>query len=279
MPCWSTSTAPRTERPRPGASSALRSAGGQRARITRRAPPALSVAVERLYGAFSGYRMPPVTDYCTHCVSADDEAALHRHPLRELPAAAVTSFAANSSMTQGGLHDVKHLLPRLLELVALAAFDGFPDIETVVGVLARGTWETWPGDERAAVRSFLLAWWTDELAGWPARHDTESVLSAIATAEDDLTPYLAIWEDAADPAAALHFAELVAGDATRLTAGDLLGNPWLVARTAQNAQVSGWLRAAFPDFGPRLRAAADRCAPADDRAHEVLTTALTVLTA
>lgn len=236
--------------------------------------PSLSDAVERVYTVFAGHPLPPVTAYCTHCVTAAEEAELHRYPLRELPVAVMTGFAADSLMTWGDLPDVKHLLPRMLELVATAAYGGFPDVETIVGVLARGKWTTWPADEQAAVRGFLHAWWADELARWPSRHGIESVLSAVAVAEDDLAPYLAVWEAAADPAAVLHVADLVAGNAARLTAGKPLGNPWLVERPAQNAQATAWLRGHFAAFRPRL--AADHGMP---EARDVLVTALIVVDA
>src|SRR4051812_21146149 len=76
----------------------------------------LHAAVERLYEVFAPYCRP--SDFvgcpCGTCVSEAENAAIHARPLRDLSA---NDLAPASSLSIDTT-DLKHLLPRIAELVA-----------------------------------------------------------------------------------------------------------------------------------------------------------------
>ncbi|MGH2583337.1 MAG: hypothetical protein ACRDJE_00310 [Dehalococcoidia bacterium] len=118
---------------------------------------ALRAAIEGLYAAFRHYPLRPVTDYCTHCVTPEDEARIHAKPLRELDGKDLGKFGGEVLYTWGDERDFKHFLPRLLDL---AAFDAgyWPDLDALFRKLDYGKWRTWPESERRAIESFLRAY-------------------------------------------------------------------------------------------------------------------------
>jgi hypothetical protein len=155
-------------------------------------------AVAALYEVFAGYPLRDWTDPCPHCLTADDERSLRRAPLRELTAADLQQFTADSLMLWGDLDDLKHFLPRILEIAVTDGFD-FPDVEVVYGHLAYGSFATWPAAEQAAVRDLAMAHWRAALAGGVGLSHFEPVLTGIMLIEDDLGPYLSYWERSDDP--------------------------------------------------------------------------------
>jgi hypothetical protein len=120
-------------------------------------------AIAGLYEVFGGYPLREWTDPCPHCLTAEDERALRRAPLRELTDEDLRQYVADSLMLWGDLDDLKHFLPRILEIAATEGFD-FPDVEVVYGHLAYGSFATWPAAEQAAVRDLALAHWQAALA-------------------------------------------------------------------------------------------------------------------
>ena len=236
----------------------------------------LRAAVERLYTSFGRYPLKPVTDVCWHCHSPEEERVVHSAPLRQLTPDDLKWFAGDLLMTWGDLADFKHFLPRVFEIVAIDFFtNDHPDIETVLGALDRGGWTTWPAVEREAVHEFLRSFWTATLACWPSHYEVESVLTAIAEAEADLSWYLAAWASTVEPAAVLHFCDLLAAHATRLAEGGPLDIPWLDGRPDREVQVRTWLQEQRPAFAPKV--AALLLATTDERARARLSEALDVI--
>lgn len=208
----------------------------------------LQEAVAALYEVFAGNPLRDWTDPCPHCHTADDEQLLHRAPLRELTAEDLQRYATDSLMLWGDLGDLKHFLPRILEVVATEGFD-FPDVEIVYGHLAYGSFATWPAHERTAVRDLAMAHWRMALAEGVHLAHFEPVLAGIMLIEDDLTPYLRYWECSDDPITLANLAEY-AQEIQRIRAGERGWNAYLAVDQSTGpfgnarpgpAQVSSWL--------------------------------------
>ncbi len=157
--------------------------------------------------------------------------------------------------TWGDTDDLRHFLPRLLELAT--SDDLNVDVEIVPAKLRMARWWTWPPDERAAVEAYLAAWWRQTLAAFPARHDVGTVLCAIAQVVDDLAPLLSTWLDEPSEAAARHLADLVNDVVRSITHRSgvpvYVGGPWWRERPDHLAQVVTWL--AQPSLGQVLERA------------------------
>jgi hypothetical protein len=249
--------------------------GGYRRHVTGGGEE-LRAVVERLYTVFEPYKLKSPTEVCWCCHSPEEERVVHQAPLHRLSPDALEGFASDSLMTWGDLEDFKHFLPRLFEILAFDRFrDGFVSMETLVGALSRGGWDDWPVSEQEAVRSFLLTFWDDHLHAWPSYDDIDTVLTSIAQAENDLTPYLEGWEAASGRAPVLHFAEFLLHNISRVALGKRLRNAFFDNRPDQEAQVRTWLLGAGARFSDRIEEVF--LAETDDSALELLAAALDVL--
>lgn len=115
---------------------------------------ALQAATEALYHVFASYPLRDVIEGCTHCVDASDNALVHSKPLRELSDDDLHIFLSNNaSDTWGDEVDLKHFLPRLLELVSLRVA-GQPcllDAELVGAAIRRRGYSSWSEAEQQAI--------------------------------------------------------------------------------------------------------------------------------
>ncbi|MFC5002612.1 hypothetical protein ACFPIJ_32870 [Dactylosporangium cerinum] len=219
----------------------------------------LGEAVMLLYESFAGYPLREWTDPCLHCHTADEEQALHRVPLRDLTPNDLERYVADSLMLWGDLGDLKHFLPRILEIAATEGFE-FPDVEIVYGHLAYGAFATWPAAEQAAVRDLAMAHWRTALAEGVHLAHFEPVLTGIMLIEDDLSSYLRHWERSGDAVTLANLAEY-AREIARIRRGERVWNAFLEVGRPGGAygtvrpgpgQVTDWL--ARPDLLARLAA-------------------------
>lgn len=227
----------------------------------------LSSAIERLYDVFASYPLRAQIDGCPHCVHPAMEEPLHARPLRELTGEELSLFSGKAMTTWGDDIDFRHFLPRLLELVAL----GDSDIDSffVMGKLAYGKWELWPGEEQQAVRDFLLAWWADVLEKSPDEVDADCCLNDIEQAESTVMPYLNVWRTNHHLTATLQLARFVSVHRSDGTTGEVLGER-LVGRSRE---ITAFLFE--PEVGRRL-AACGLGSPDADWAEEVIEAAQTL---
>jgi hypothetical protein len=151
----------------------------------------LRQAVEALYATFASYPLRDEIVGCPCCISADDQARIRSKPLRELTSEDLSVFASHVPHLWGEAEDLKHFLPRILELLP-AWMHMWPDPEVVGASLRLSDFQTWPEAERKAVEAFLLAWWRSFLASESA-WDINTVICAVGQVIDDLSPFLAIW--------------------------------------------------------------------------------------
>lgn len=175
----------------------------------------LATALEGLYATFARYPLRPVIPFCDHCHNAGEVELLRRAPLRELPPRDLGHVAFDLATTFGEVPDYKHLLPRVLELVAAVDPDpGFaPWLQA--GKLTYTNWRTWPKPEQAAVEAFWRALFRQRLAQpWQQGvfdHRPEAVLAAMARADLDISAELAHWDADTSPSATLWLAAAIAG--------------------------------------------------------------------
>ncbi|MCO5996788.1 hypothetical protein [Actinoallomurus rhizosphaericola] len=171
--------------------------------------PDLAEATERLYSAFARHPLPAEIDYCEHCVTPAEVAATRARPLRLLSADDLHPLMWRALSTWGDEAELKHFLPRVLELIA----DDEVSEQAVASIFLEKVdllWATWPDDERAAIETFLGAWWPTLLSEFPREFSAFSFLESNGDLGVPIEPYLAHWETRENEAAARHLAWLVA---------------------------------------------------------------------
>ena len=94
----------------------------------------LTLAVRGLYDTFARYPLPANTGPCSCCHDEAEERVLHSARLRDLTKEMLRGYACDALLTWGALHDFKHFLPRIFEIVATDDFN-WPDLEVVFGKL------------------------------------------------------------------------------------------------------------------------------------------------
>jgi hypothetical protein len=132
----------------------------------------------------------------------------------------------------------------------------------VFNKLRFGNWESWPGDEQKAIRQYFLASWKAFLRTSPdetGSTDAEDWLCGIAQAEDEMTPYLAIWESDKSVEAARHLSIVIVEHS--FVQDDARPSDFWNKRKEQWSQVRQWLLSGSPQKTLKSVAAAQR----DDR--------------
>ncbi len=161
---------------------------------------AVAESIETLYDVFSVYPLAQKVEGCPCCVSSEDEAALHVRPLRRLTGDDLSRYLFKALTTWGDANDFRHFLPRLLELAAETRnYD--VDLDAITSKLEYAEWQQWPEREQQTVRLYLSALWRFVLTLPPEEVLLGEYLEAISQAEEDLTPYLKLWQNTATDAA------------------------------------------------------------------------------
>jgi hypothetical protein len=220
----------------------------------------LELALTDLAEVFAVYPFRAAMPACPHCVGPDEVRMLGRHP-ELIPDPTLDRFVAKALITWGDVADLKRLLP---EILARAGAGRLGAPEPLLGArLRRAGWLEWPAAEAPAVRRTLRAAWLTTLSTGPGpgRAPAMSRLGLIVTAEDDLSPYLDLWEDRLEAPgnptarlhAVLHLADLLAPLATG--GRRRLARSFPLARRGVVGQLDQWLRQ--PVVIRRLAHAAD----------------------
>jgi len=241
-------------------------------------PHQLDLALTDLAEVFAVYPYRATMPACDHCVTAEERRALGRPP-EQVPGPVLDRFVTKALITWGEEADLKRLLPEVLARTCDGRLGPPPSL--VGARLRRAGWREWPAAETPAVRRVFRAAWMATLAEapGPGRLPVDRLLSLLATAEEDLVPYLGVWEDRLEApgnpgarlAAVLHLADLL----TPLAAGGRrrLARSLPLARRGPVGQVDQWLRQ--PVVVQRLAHAAESLRstphrPRMDRAREGL---------
>ena len=124
----------------------------------------LREAVLGAYRTFRRYKLHDKVEGCPCCVSDVAERELRDTPLADMQGETFGRYVHKAMTTWGDVRDFKHFLPRILELLATDSETlAWVDAEIAIGKLAYANWNAWPEEERAAVRTFLHAWWRAQL--------------------------------------------------------------------------------------------------------------------
>lgn len=117
----------------------------------------IKLAIERLYEIFARYRFTDMEGDAAFPGSCDPKPLLAA-PLRDLPPAAFERFAWKAVSTWGSADDLRHFLPRMLEL-CLFKHDFPSEAEFLFGKINYAKWRTWPQPEQDAItHAVWLAW-------------------------------------------------------------------------------------------------------------------------
>ncbi len=240
----------------------------------------LGRAIEELYDVFEKYPLRPRIELCPCCRSErrDEVRPLHQQPLRGLSPADLHYYAFCAMTTVGDADDFRHFLPRIYELLLDREFLVHVSPTVALGKLDYGHWRTWPEHEQRAIRGCLLAVWKAELSVRPGpsqydRTEIDDWLQAIALAEDDLRPYLAIWLADDSVAAGANLARWILDYRHELPTGLRNDTMWSET-TVQRQQLVDWLSSA----GPRDKLLGIQSSGADRDVSADAESALMVLT-
>jgi hypothetical protein len=203
----------------------------------------LSSAIERLYEAFSTYKLGAHVSGCSHCVSEADETIIHSAPLRKLGPSELSRYAFKAMTTWGSVDDFRHFLPRLFELVSIDGGDGWIDPEVLFGKLSYGEWKSWPEVEQQAIIHFLKSMWRDLLGRFPHQLKVNNCLCSIACTESEMSDYLNSWNIAGSASAASHFADFLSYNLSNRRNGWKLRNAWWGDHPQPSRAVTQWLLA------------------------------------
>ena len=209
-----------------------------------RMPPVLQEIIDAAYELFVPYPVGATLEVCkVCCVSDAEEQELLRTPLRTVSAAVLDAGYLSSarSGSEREHQELKHFLPRLLELVA--QFD-FPRHSTEITFsrldLHRPTW--WPAPERALLQTFAEVFFTECLGRYPLPDGSSltEILIMFGLGHFDLTHLLATWAAARSQSSALHTKDFLLHEIQFGRASHhKLQNPF--SEPHINAAVAAWL--------------------------------------
>ncbi|MEU8079127.1 hypothetical protein AB0B31_27240 [Catellatospora citrea] len=170
--------------------------------------PDLQAAVTELYGAFARHPRAERIGYCGHCVADAEALVLQQVPLRRLTAGDLERFTFKLLSTWGDEADLRHFLPRVLELFATGEQrDNSLLTKTLSNVRYYGA--AWAPDELAAVEGYLLALMRQILTDRDSPLRVTALLKGAAENGHTVEPYLAVWADEPGEAATLGLAYLI----------------------------------------------------------------------
>jgi hypothetical protein len=118
----------------------------------------LGRAIGALYDVFEAYPLTARIDCCPHCELDAAERRLHVRPLREMTWADLGTFSFKVLTSFGDRDDLRHFLPRILELYARDHRGAPYSLFMFFGKLDQAQWLTWPPGETTAIRRFVDAW-------------------------------------------------------------------------------------------------------------------------
>ena len=108
-------------------------------------------SLENLYQVFTKYRLRPNIAACPCCVTESDKERLQKKELRKLTADDLEKYIFKAVTTWGDEYDLKHFLPRILELM-----DELPLVSGMIFIqLESNHWDTWPSHEKDAIVAYL----------------------------------------------------------------------------------------------------------------------------
>lgn len=177
----------------------------------------LDEIVEKSYKLFESYTIGQTLDVCKRCCISDaDEARLVNTPLREVSSSVLRSgyFESARAYTDRELWEMKHFLPRVLELVS--NFD-FPcaSVEEVFIRLELHKPERWTSEELQLLQDFSVEFFKKCLSYYPYSPDGDDIstyLTMFGVAHFSLKPILDAWIEAENIESTLQFKDFTSNE-------------------------------------------------------------------
>jgi hypothetical protein len=217
---------------------------------TNTAQPELSAAmrdaVERLYSVFKPYAAPQhMLDVCTHCcMDAALEVEMRRLPLRQLTAKHFYEYNTSAKGAEQPVNEIKYLLPRMLELLALDA-DLHHSIELSLQRLGNCHDGAIFPDELTAIHAFARCYFAERLGqhAWQApseamQSDPLELLLMFYIGGLEITALLDQWLVDERPTAALHYVDTTYRNFWRSCE---IENAFATERPRYRQQMSDWI--------------------------------------
>lgn len=204
----------------------------------------LTDIIEEAYALFAPYTLGNTLDVCkVCCVTEAEEQALLAAPLREASAELLNCgylSSAHSSSDQERW-EMKHFLPRVLELVSQFDFPRFTP-EVVFSRLDLNQPAYWPIAERELLADFALAYFKQCLAHYPLPDGLElpEILLMFGQPYFDLAPLLQAWVAADTPSSIAHFTDLLL-NGSRIVSNGIIKFGSAFSEPRHNQQLTTWL--------------------------------------
>lgn len=206
--------------------------------------PVFQEVIDAAYELFALYTVGATLEVCkVCCVSDAEEQELLRTPLRTVSGEVLNAgyFYSAYSYSEREHWEMKHFLPRLLELVA--QFD-FPmhSTEITLARLELHRPAAWPAPERALLQNFAEAFFAECLSQYPLPDGSSltEILIMFGLGHFDLTQLLAAWAAAHSRSSALHTKDFLLHEIWLGRAGHhKLQNPF--SEPHINAAIAAWL--------------------------------------
>lgn len=177
----------------------------------------LDEIVEKSYRLFANYTIGQNLDVCKRCCVSDaDEGRLVNTPLREVSSSVLRSgyFESARAYSDRELWEMKHFLPRVLELVS--NFD-FPStsVEEVFLRLELHKPERWTNEELQLLQDFSVEFFKKCLSYYPYSPDGDDIstyLTMFGVAHFSLKPILDAWIEAENIESTLQFKDFISNE-------------------------------------------------------------------
>ncbi|MBF9221631.1 hypothetical protein [Hymenobacter ruricola] len=208
--------------------------------------PGLHEIIDAAYQLFAPYMLGSTLDVCKACCVTDaEEQELLRTPLRTVSAAVLDAgfFSSARSGSEREHWELKHFLPRLLELVA--QFD-FPmhSTEITFSRLELHRAAQWTDPERTLLQTFAEVFFVQCLGEYPLPGGASltELLIMFGLGHFDLAQLLAAWAAARSQSSALHTKDFLLREIQFGRVGLQLLNPF--SEPHINTAVAAWLNEA-----------------------------------
>lgn len=217
---------------------------------------ALRSIIDEAYGLFAPYTIGRTLAVCKACCISDaEELELVSTPLRRISSDLFSRayFESAHYHTAQELWEMKHFLPRVLELVSDYDFPGFTS-DVIFQRLTFDQTTAWTGPERALVNAFAQAFFRQSLTHYPLPngYSLANLVVMFGIAYFDVAPLLNAWAADEDLPGLLHLANLFFYDID-LSSDKSAHFTDAFATPAVQEAVEGWLQDGRVRHGFRQR--------------------------
>lgn len=167
--------------------------------------------VEKAYELFSKYRADRPLDVCTECcMKIEDEGRLASLPVREIPVELLTEYNDSAKPAKTRIEEVKHFLPRYLDLISEYKF---PTHSTEISFsrLLPFDKSEWTENELGLLEKFATDFFNQTLQTYPIpsfNDRIDTILIMFWRADFDIVRLLRLWERTDTLQSVLHFNDL-----------------------------------------------------------------------